>query len=208
VFDLGLNGLFETLLVDSYSGIEWSIVRKRGGDDCSCTRVSLGRVARQLDATLRFEDSRPARALGHSSLHATLLAILSLQALNVAEDGHAVHGQTFLLDRHKLDDAPISCDTNRFAHEALDEGGIALVGGGLQLYGQSIDGENISGFKRTTKQQTRRVIDRDHYRRFGPLISCREVVREVRNQGVLVLDLPLVSTCGAKERAEIKHHLQ
>jgi hypothetical protein len=192
--------LVHALLVDGYSGIERSVMRNLRGDDCSCASVSFGKTTRKLHATLCFEDGRFPRALGHGALDvaARLFCLLSLQALDLAQDGHAVHGQTLFGDGYELDDASLWRHADGLCHEGLDQGGIALVGRGLQLQRQGVNGENIGRLEGPAKQQAGRVVDRYHDGGLRPLVARREVMRQVRDQGVLIFDLRRVS-CWSKE---------
>lgn len=85
-------------------------------------------------------------------MNARLVCLLSFQSLNVAEDGHAVHGQALLGNGDEFDNASVRRDANRFCHEGLYHGGVALVGGGLNLHGKRVDGENVGWLKGAAKQ--------------------------------------------------------
>lgn len=173
--DLLFAGLCIVLVLFVYgnTGIEGSRARERRGD--SSHRV-LGAMTRELDAALCFRDCRLARAFGHAAHHAVLFGLLPFQSVDLAQDGVTVNSKIVFLDGVEFDDSTLGRYPDGLEHEILDKRGVALVCGGLQVDWQGVNGENVGGLERTTKQQACRVIYGDHNRRFWSLVAGREVV--------------------------------
>lgn len=76
----------------------------------------------------------------------------------------------------------------------LDEGGVALVGCGLQLGRQRVHRDYVRRIEGPAEHHACAVLEGDHCGRDGPLVSGGQEVCQLRYEAELIVDLPTTST--------------